>query len=448
MSLKIYNTLSRKKETFKSIEKGKVGMYVCGPTVNDVPHLGHARVQIVFDVFRKYLEFLNYKVNFVSNITDIDDKIINKASELGISIKELTKKNEKEHFEDYKSLGVKKPTIQPHATDYVLEMIDLVKILEEKKYTYIVPKDGIYFAVSKFEKYGKLSRINLEELKSNRQLKDQTKGQKKKDSKDFVLWKFSKPSDPEETKWDSPWGKGRPGWHIECSAMTHFILGNPFDIHAGGQDLIFPHHEDEIAQSEAAYGKKMCNYWIHNGMVNIDKIKMSKSLGNFKRIKDLLKEYSGETIRYFVLSTHYRKPIDFSKSKLEESKISLEKLRNLIQKIKDDKKTNKDYLKKFKKSMDDDLNTSETINLLWKLIKDKKAQGKYSTIKEIDKVLGLNLMKKEKINIPKEIKELAEKRLIAREEKNWKLSDKLRDKINKLGFSLKDTKEGYEIKKR
>jgi cysteinyl-tRNA synthetase len=448
MPIKLYNTLTRKKEIFKPIKKGKVGMYVCGPTVNDVPHLGHARVQIVFDVLRKYLEYSDYKVNFVSNITDIEDKIINRAKELGISIKKLTEKNEKEHAEDYKELGVKKPDKQPRATEYVKQMIELVKILEEKGYTYVIPEDGIYFNVSKFKDYGKLSKINLEELQSKRKLRDETKGKEKRDSKDFVLWKFSKPEEPKETKWNSPFGIGRPGWHIECSAMTHSILGNPFDIHAGGQDLIFPHHEDEIAQSEAAYGKKMCNYWLHNGMVNIDKVKMSKSLGNFKTIKDLLKTYSGETIRYFVLSTHYRKPIDFSKSKLEESKNSLEKLKNLIQEIKENKKTNKDYLKKFKESMDDDLNTSETINLLWKLVKDKKAQGKYLTIKKIDKVLGLNLLKKEKIKIPKEIKELAEKRLEARKNKNWKLSDELRDKINKLGFIINDVKEGYEIKKR
>ncbi len=447
MSLKIYNTLTRKKETFKPLSKGKVGMYVCGPTVNDVPHLGHARVQIIFDVFRKYLEFSDYKVNFVSNITDIEDKIIKKANEARISIKQLTEKNTKEHLEDYKALGVRKPDIQPKATEYVKQMIELVKNLEEKGYAYTIPEDGVYFSVSKFESYGKLSKINLEELKSKRKLKDETKGQSKKDSKDFVLWKFSKPEEPEETKWDSPWGKGRPGWHIECSAMTHSILGNPFDIHAGGQDLIFPHHEDEIAQSEAAYGKKMCNYWIHNGMVNIDKVKMSKSLGNFKTIKDLLKEYSGETIRYFVLSTHYRKPIDFSKKKLEESKTSLERLKNHSLELEKDKTPNERYLKEFRKFMDDDLNTSGAINLAWELVKDDKAKGKYSTIKVFDEILGFNLFKKEKINIPKEIKDLAEKRLEARKEKNWKLSDELRDKINKLGFSIKDTKEGYEFKK-
>ena len=269
--LKVYNTLSRKKEVFKSIKPKEVKMYVCGPTVNGVPHLGHARVQVVFDVLRKYLTYSGYNVKFVSNITDIEDKIITKAKELGISIEELSEKNLKEHLEDYKELGAKKPDLQPKATEYVKEMVDLVKKLEKKGYTYSIEGDGVYYDVSKFENYGKFSKIDLTELRSKRKLKDETKGQNKKDQKDFVLWKFSKPGEP---AWDSPWGKGRPGWHIECSAMAHKILGNPFDIHAGGQDLIFPHHEDEIAQSEAGYGKKMANYWIHNGMVNINKVKM------------------------------------------------------------------------------------------------------------------------------------------------------------------------------
>jgi cysteinyl-tRNA synthetase len=261
MALEIYNTLTRKKEEFKSINSNEVRMYVCGPTVNDVPHLGHARVQIIFDILRKYFIYSGYKMKFVSNVTDIEDKIIKKANELGISIKELTEKNLKEHLDDYAKLGVDKPDVQPKATEYVSEMIDLVKRLEDKGYTYVIPEDGVYYNISKFKEYGKLSGIDLGQLKSSRELKDDSKGQEKKDSKDFVLWKFSK---PEEPSWDSPWGKGRPGWHIECSAMTHAILGNPFDIHAGGQDLIFPHHEDEIAQSEAAYNKKMCNYWILN----------------------------------------------------------------------------------------------------------------------------------------------------------------------------------------
>ena len=442
--LKVYNTLSRKKEVFKSIKPKEVKMYVCGPTVNGVPHLGHARVQVVFDVLRKYLTYSGYNVKFVSNITDIEDKIITKAKELGISIEELSEKNLKEHLEDYKELGAKKPDLQPKATEYVKEMVDLVKKLEKKGYTYSIEGDGVYYDVSKFENYGKFSKIDLTELRSKRKLKDETKGQNKKDQKDFVLWKFSKPGEP---AWDSPWGKGRPGWHIECSAMAHKVLGNPFDIHAGGQDLIFPHHEDEIAQSEAGYGKKMANYWIHNGMVNINKVKMSKSLGNFTTVKDILKEYSGITIRYFILNNHYRKPVDFSKIKLEEAKTSLERIKNLALELKESKTKNKDYLNEFKKLMDDDLNTAGALNLIWKLLRDKDAKGKYQTIKEMDKVLGLNLLEKEKLTIPKEVKELAKQRLTARDNKNWQLSDELRDKINKQGFTIKDTKEGFDIKK-
>ncbi|MEA3414165.1 MAG: cysteine--tRNA ligase [Nanoarchaeota archaeon] len=444
MALEIYNTLTKKKEEFIPNKKGKVNMYVCGPTVNDVPHLGHALGQIVFDAFRKYLIFIGYKVKFVSNITDIEDKIIKKSNELGISIKELTNKNIKAHSEDYKKLGVLKPDIRPKATEYVKEMINLIQILEKKHYTYFVKNDGVYFDISKFKDYGKLSGIDLTKLKKGIRCANLKTGLEKKDDKDFVLWKFSK---PEEPSWNSPWGKGRPGWHIECSAMTHEILGNPFDIHGGGQDLIFPHHEDEIAQSEAGYEKKMCNYWMHNGMVNIDKIKMSKSLGNFTTIEDVLKDYSGEIIRYFVLNTHYRKPRDFSLKKLDEVKISLEKLKNACQKLTLDKISNKKYLEEFKKIMNQDFNTSGAINLIWKLLKDKNAKGKYATIKEIDKIFGFKLLEKEKTSIPKEIKEFLKQREEARKDKDFKKSDELRDKINKLGFIISDSSQGQTIKR-
>lgn len=444
MVLQIYNTLTNKKEIFKPVKEGEVKMYVCGPTVNDVPHLGHARMQIVFDVVRKYLEFSNYKVNFVSNVTDIEDKIIAKAKELGISTEELSKKNLKEHKEDYSTLGVKSPSLQPKATEHVKEMIELIKNLEKKGYTYKIEEDGVYYNVSKFKDYGKLSNVNLKELKKQRELKDESKGQEKKDPKDFVLWKFSKAGEP---SWKSPWGAGRPGWHIECSAMTHSILGLPLDIHAGGQDLIFPHHEDEIAQSEAGYGEKFSNYWMHNGMVNVDRIKMSKSLGNFKTIKDILKNYSGEVVRYFVLNTHYRKPIDFSLEKLNESKTSLERLKNLISEVIDDNLTNHEFIKEFEEVMDDDFNTAEAINLVWSFVKDKEAIGKIKTIKKIDKVFGLNLLKKEKIKIPKKIQDLLKEREIAREEKNFTQADRLREKIKELGFEVKDTLNGQVLKK-
>lgn len=443
MPLKIYNTLTKKKEIFKPIKKGQIGMYVCGPTVNDVPHVGHARAQISFDVFRRYLIFLGYKVKFVSNITDIDDKIINKANELKIDIKELTEKNTNEHIDAYSSLGILLPDIRTKATEYIGEMIDLIKKLEKKKYTYIVKEDGVYYKTSKFKKYGKLSRINLNELKNVRQLKDETKGKNKKDSKDFVLWKFSKEGEP---TWDSPWGPGRPGWHIECSAMTHAVLGNPFDIHGGGQDLIFPHHEDEIAQSEAAYSKKMCNYWMHNGMVNVENIKMSKSLGNFMTIKDILKKYSGEIVRYFVLNSHYRKPIDFSIEKLEQAKKSYVKLKRKILEIEEDSQTNEVFINEFKEYMDEDFNTAGAINVLWK-IADSEGIGRLGAIKKIDCVLGLNLLKEEKIKIPEEIKEILLERKKYRQNKNWKKSDDLREEIKKFGFNVKDIHDEQILEK-
>jgi len=441
MVLKLYNTLTRKKEVFKPIKKGKVGMYVCGPTVNDVPHLGHARQQISFDILKRYLKFLGNNVKFVSNITDIEDKIIDKARAVGKSVQEISKQNEKEHREDYSNLGVNKPDVQPKATQYIKEMIELITKLEKKDYTYTIENDGVYYDISKFSEYGKLSHQNIKNLKSGIRVKIKNE---KRNKEDFVLWKFSKPNEPE---WDSPWGKGRPGWHIECSAMSKSILGLPLDIHGGGQDLIFPHHEDEIAQSEAGYGKKFANYWIHNGMVNMNKIKMSKSLGNFTTIRDLLKNYSGQEIRYFIISTQYRKPIDFSKKAMNNAQNSYKRLKNIIKTLKEDKKTNKKYLKEFEDAMNDDLNTPKALQTLWKLVRDKKAEGKIRTIKEIDKIFGLDLLKKEHTEIPKEIRRLVEKRARARKEKNWKIADELRKKINKLGFAINDTQKGEEIKK-
>jgi cysteinyl-tRNA synthetase len=441
MTLKLFNTLTRKKQAFKPIREGEVGMYVCGPTVNGVPHLGHARQQVIFDILRKYLRFSGYKVKFVSNITDIDDKIINKAKELGEDLVEFTQKNLKTHLEDYQKIGVEKPDVQTKATEYIKEMIELVKKLEAKKYIYVIPSDGVYFDISKFKKYGKLSHQNIEYLKSGARVNT---NDEKKNKEDFVLWKFSKPGEP---KWHSPWGEGRPGWHIECSAMSEAVLGLPFDIHGGGQDLIFPHHEDEIAQSESAFGKKMVNYWVHNGMVNVDNVKMSKSLGNYKTIKDLLAEYDGRVIRYFVITNHYRKPLDFNKKGLEDAKTAYERLKNILMNVKDDGKLNEKCINDFKKAMDDDLNTSRALAVLWKFVRDEKAEGKIKTIIELDKVLGLDLLKKEKIEVPEEVRKLAEERWQAKKIKNFKLADELREKIGKLGFVVADSNEEYEVRK-
>ncbi len=444
MVFKIYNTLARKKQVFKPVKNNEARIYVCGPTVNDVPHLGHARQQITFDILRKYLRFLGYKVKFVSNVTDIDDKIIKKANELNEDIEELTKRNLKAHLEDYEKIGVEKPDIQPHATQYIKEMIELIKKLEKKDYTYMID-DGVYYDISKFKDYGKLSNQKIEDLVSGAR---KSVNKEKKNKEDFVLWKFSKPGEPE---WDSPWGKGRPGWHIECSAMSESILGLPLDIHGGGQDLIFPHHEDEIAQSEAAYGKKFANYWMHNGMVNVDKVKMSKSLENFKTIKDLLKNYPGEIIRYFVISNHYRKPIDFSDKTLENAKNSYDRLKRIVNSLSKNKEDSKiasqGYLKEFEKAMSDDLNTALALQVLWKLVRDEKAEGKIKTIKKIDEVFGLNLLKKEKIEVPAEVKKLVDERESARKEKNWAKADEIREKIKALGFKIDDTSEGVKVKR-
>jgi cysteinyl-tRNA synthetase len=441
MTLKLYNTLTRKKENFKPIKKNSVRMYVCGPTVNDVPHLGHARQQITFDILRKYLKFSGYEVKFVSNVTDIDDKIIKKSNELREDIKKLTERNFKAHLEDYGKIGVDKPDVQPRATEYVPEMINLIKRLEQKGYTYVIKNDGVYFDISKFKNYGKLSHQKIEDLISGKRVNIK---EEKKHQEDFVLWKFSKPGEP---SWDSPWGKGRPGWHIECSAMSEKILGLPFDIHGGGQDLIFPHHEDEIAQSEAATGKKFVNYWVHNGMVNVDNIKMSKSLGNFKTIRDLLKDYNGRVIRYFVISSHYRKPVDFSKQTLDDAKNSYERLKNIVSDLKDDEEVNTKYLKNFRDAMDDDLNTPEALAVLWKLVRDKNAKGKVETIKEIEKTFELDLLKEEKIEIPNEVKKLIKEREEMRKKKNWEEADNLRRRIEKAGYSIDDTGEGTRVKK-
>lgn len=441
MVLKLYNTLSRKKEVFKPIKKDEIKMYVCGPTVNGVPHLGHARSQISFDIIRRYLEFIGYTVKFASNITDIDDKIINVANERGISIEELTLANTKAHMQDYQSLNVKKPDFQPKATEYVKEMIELVDLLLKKGYAYVIEGDGVYFDISKFKEYGKLKNQKIEDLEAGKRVEAK---ESKRNYGDFALWKIAKPNEP---FWDSPFGKGRPGWHIECSAMTHKIFGIPFDIHGGGSDLIFPHHEDEIAQSESAYGKRMCNYWMHNGMVNIQGTKMSKSLGNFKTIRDLILEYEPLVIRYFVLSNHYRKPLDFSKEALDDAKISYERLKKKVLELQDDEKINMDYIELFKKQMDDDFNSPRALAILWKLIKDKNARGKYRTIEDIDRVFGLRLFEFKEVIIPSEIAGLIEERNLARINKDWKKSDLLRDKIKELGWIIKDNKEGFEIEK-
>jgi len=439
--MKIYNTLSREKEEFVPIKKGRVGIYSCGPTVNGVPHLGHARNTISFDVLRRYLKFIGYKVKFVSNITDIDDKIINTANEAGVSIEEFSEKNMVAHAEDYAALNVKKPDVQPRATEYVEQMVKLVKKLEKKGFTYTIENDGVYYDISKFGEYGKLSHQKVGDLQGGKRVKVKDE---KKNNGDFVLWKFAKSGEP---SWDSPWGKGRPGWHIECSAMTESILGVPFDIHCGGADLIFPHHENEIALSETAYDKTMANYWVHNGMVNVDGTKMGKSLNNFKTIRDLLGKYDPMVIRYFVVSNQYRKPADFSETALEDAKNSYERLKTNVRRIDDDGEMNDDYIEQFKKEMDDDLNTPRALAVLWKLIRDKNATGKLGAIRKMDEVFGLELEEGE-MKIPADVAAIVEERNVARMEKDWKKSDDLRNKLKIMGWIVKDVGDGWEIEKR
>ena len=309
--LKLYNTLTRKKEIFKSIKKNSVGIYVCGPTIYDYAHLGHGRSAINFDVIRRYFIYKGYKVNFIFNYTDIDDKIINRANEKGITIKELTSKFTKIYEKDNKKLNIIHPTKKPKPTEHIKGIIELIKKIEKNNYTYQL-EDGLYFDISKFKNYGKLSHQNIENLKAGARVKED---EKKKNHQDFVLWKLSKHGEP---SWPSPWGKGRPGWHIECSTMSTEYLGKTLDIHGGGEDLIFPHHENEVAQSEAATGKKFANYWMHNGFIKVDKEKMSKSLGNFTTLRDIFKKFNPIIVRYMILSKHYRAPIDFSEKNLKQ----------------------------------------------------------------------------------------------------------------------------------
>ncbi len=441
-TFRIYNTQSRHVEIFKPVEAGKAKIYVCGPTVNDVPHLGHARQQVTYDVLRKFLEFSGYEVTFVCNVTDVDDKIIKNARESGVGIKEFTERNLEAHIRDYEMLGVRRPDIQPRATEYIKEMVVLVKALEDGGYAYVIPGDGVYYDVSTFEGYGKLSGQKIEELRAGARIdvKD-----KKRNARDFVLWKFSKPNEP---KWDSPWGKGRPGWHIECSAMSESILGLPFDIHGGGQDLIFPHHEDEIAQSEAAYGKKLVNYWVHNGMVNVNNVKMSKSLGNFTTIRDLLGRYTGEVIRFFVLSAHYRKPIDFSEGSLNSAERAYNRLKNILEEVEDDGTINQDYLNDFVRAMNNDLNTPMALSAIWQLLRDNNPSGRYQTVQRIDSVLGLNLLSRQEVSIPNHIVRLMQERADARAKKDWDLADQKRDEIERMGWQMEDTPTGPRVKRK
>ncbi|MBS3080007.1 cysteine--tRNA ligase [Candidatus Pacearchaeota archaeon] len=446
MSLKLYNTLGRKKQSFKPLKNKEVRMYSCGLTVYDYGHIGNYRAFVVSDILRRYLEFKGYRVKKIMNITDVDDKTIRNSIKNNQSLKEFTQKFEKAFFEDEKMLNIKQSSYYPRATEHIKEMIVIIEILLKKGFAYKT-NDGIYFNIRKFKDYGKLSGINLENLKEGASERISKDEYDKENVKDFALWKFYDAEDG-DVYWETKFGKGRPGWHIECSAMSEKYLGQPFDIHTGGVDLIFPHHENEIAQSQASKNKKLANFWIHNEWITVNGKKMSKSLGNFYTLRDIIKAgYDPLSLKYFYLTGHYRGQINFTIKNLKNAENSLKRLRNIIEELKDDKKINRKYLGKFEKVMDDDLDTTKAIEVLWELVRNEKANGKIQTIQKIDEVLGLELLKKEKDFIPEEIKKLVEEREKARRNKDFKKADEIREKIRKLGYKIDDTNEGNKVRK-
>ncbi len=459
--MRIFNTMSKTKEEFVPVDENEVKIYACGPTVYNFIHIGNARPLCVFDVLRRYLEYRGYNVKFVQNFTDIDDKIINRANEEGITFEEVSKKYIEEFWTDAHGLNFKDATIHPKATENIDEIIDIIKSLENKGYAYAVNGD-VYFRTLKFKEYGKLSHQPIEDLVSGARI---AVGDIKENPLDFALWKGAKEGEP---YWESPWGKGRPGWHIECSAMNRKYLGKTIDIHCGGQDLIFPHHENEIAQSECANGCSFSKYWMHNGYINVDNVKMSKSLGNFKTVREIANAYGYEVIRYFLISAHYRTPINYNLEIVEQCKASLERLytcresldfaiKNAVDETSsDDEKMISELSerrKQFIDAMDDDLNTADGISALFDLTKDintkildksvSKAVCEFAAklFDELSDVLGLLYNRKEN-DLDSEIEALVEERQEARKNKDWATADRIRDELKARGIILKDTPQG------
>ncbi|MGL4980894.1 MAG: cysteine--tRNA ligase [Fusobacteriaceae bacterium] len=467
--IKIYNTLTNKMDEFKPLVPGEVSMYVCGPTVYNYIHIGNARPAMFFDTVRRYFEYRGYKVKYVQNFTDVDDKMIKRANEEGITLKDVADKYIAAYFEDTAKVNLKEEgMIRPRATEYIDEMIRLVEILIDKGYAYEVNGD-VYFFVEKYkEEYGVLSKQNVEELQSGARIDI---NDIKRSPLDFALWKAAKPGEP---SWKSPWGEGRPGWHIECSAMSNKLLGATFDIHGGGQDLIFPHHENEIAQSKCSTGGDFARYWIHNGYINIKGEKMSKSLGNFFLLREVLEKYDGNVVRFFVLSSHYRKPIDFSEEEMKQAKAGLERIYNAISRAENTLKTEaksdgstclelaesfKASKEKFVEGMDDDFNTALGIGSIFELVRELnktldnekislegleviRASKEYIT-QIMEEVLGVKSLASNKTdNMTSELVELMlELRRDLRSEKNWAMSDKIRDRLGELGIKIKDGKD-------
>ena len=467
--MRIYNTLTKKKEEFIPLEEGKVKMYVCGPTVYNFIHIGNARPMIVFDTVRRYMEYKGYEVNYVSNFTDVDDKIIAKAVEEGVSADEISGRYIKECKKDMADMNVKPATTHPLATQEIDGMIEMIQTLMDKGFAYEV-NGTVYFRVKNFKEYGKLSHKNLEDLQSGFRSLQVSGENQKEDPLDFVLWKPKKEGEP---FWVSPWSEGRPGWHIECSVMSKKYLGEEIDIHAGGEDLVFPHHENEIAQSECCNGKQFARYWMHNAFLNIDNRKMSKSLGNFFTVREIGEKYDLQVLRFFMLNAHYRSPLNFSAELMEASKNSLERIITCVEQLKhlletaqkaEMTETEKalevevlEYVKKYENSMEDDFNTADAIAAIFELVKfaNTKAnenstaafvQYLFDTIVHLSDVLGLIVNKEAEI-LDEEIEKLIEERQMARKEKNFKRADEIRDELAAMGIILKDTREGVQWKR-
>ena len=466
--MRLYNTLSKKKEEFIPLEEGKVRMYVCGPTVYNFIHIGNARPMIVFDTVRRYFEYKGYDVNYVSNFTDVDDKIINKAIEEGVPSEEISKRYIAECKKDMEGMNVKPATTHPLATEEIPGMIDMIRTLIEKGFAY--EKNGtVYYRTRQFKDYGKLSHKNLDDLRSGERSLLVTGEDEKEDPLDFVLWKPKKEGEP---FWESPWSEGRPGWHIECSEMSKKYLGEQIDIHAGGEDLVFPHHENEIAQSEAANGKEFARYWLHNAFLNIDNRKMSKSLGNFRTVREISEQYDLQVLRFFMLSAHYRSPLNFSAELMEASKNGLDRIVNAAENLKflmknaaegmtaEEEKTfsgTEEYIKAFEAAMEDDFNTADAVAAVFDLVKfcnmntDEKSSKEYlgkllDVLVKLTDVLGILVDKEEEL-LAEDIEKLIEERQAARKAKDFARADAIRAELLAKGIILEDTREGVKWKK-
>ena len=460
--MQIYNTMTRKKEPFVPIKEGEVSMYVCGPTVYDYFHIGNARPFVVFDTMRRYLEYRGYKVKYVQNFTDIDDKMINRANKEGTTVKELGDRFIAEYYKDADALGIERATVNPRATEHIGDIIKLVKKLIEKGHAYATDNGDVYFSVRSDPGYGKLKGQDIDDMENGARI---SPTEQKRDPLDFALWKGEKPGEP---SWPSPWGKGRPGWHVECSAMSMKYLGETFDIHGGGMDLIFPHHENEIAQSECATGHPFVHYWMHNGYININNQKMSKSLGNFFTVRDIAKEYDLEAVRMFLLTANYRNPVNFSRELMDQTVTSLNRLYTARDRLFDtpvDESANDSsvnealdgFRDRFNDAMDDDLNTADALGVLFDFARwinifatDAHTTAAIDAVKaryaELNGVLGL-VVKEKKEDFPEAALALLEARTAAKKAKDYAKADAIREEVKALGFAVEDTREGAKLKK-